>query len=141
KLVATVSWLTCNDSSCIPGKVKLELTPTSGSQAQADAISESDALVPKPLKGAKLEVVDQKENVALALALPESSAIHLAEWEVFPATEMAVDHLKPIKCTEDGGKWTATVAKNQYADPTLSELRLVFAKKGEAPLSVSWNAR
>lgn len=140
QLSAKVSWLTCNDASCIPGKVELKLSPTSGTTALAEAIGKAKALVPQQLSGIKLQVSEAAEAVALTLLLPADSKFEPTGWEIFPATEQALDHYKGIEFRHEGGKWTAKTAKNQYADGPLKELKLVFVKKGEAPVEVAWSA-
>ncbi len=139
QLGAKVSWLTCNDASCIPGKAELKLSPAAGTAENADALGKARASVPKSLDGLKLEVVESADAIVLTLETPEG--FDAAGWEVFPATEMALDHYKAFEFRRDGGKWTAKAGKNAYADGPLKELRLVLAKKGEAPLEAVWKAK
>ncbi|WAC20355.1 protein-disulfide reductase DsbD family protein [Luteolibacter sp. SL250] len=139
RLGAKVSWLTCNDASCIPGKAELKLSAASGSPENAAAIEKARALVPRPLEGLKLEVAETADAVALTLEAPQG--FDATGWEVFPATEMALDHYKAIEFRKDGGKWTATAKKNAYADGPLKDLVLVLVRKGETPLEVAWKAK
>ncbi|RYD32360.1 MAG: thiol:disulfide interchange protein, partial [Verrucomicrobiaceae bacterium] len=67
ELGAKVSWLTCNDASCIPGKAELKLSPAAGTAAHAEAIGKARALVPQPLEGLKLDVSETGDAVALTL--------------------------------------------------------------------------
>ncbi len=136
QLGAKVSWLTCNDASCIPGKAELKF---SASAEHAGAIEKARAFVPKPLDGLKLEVAESADSIGLTLEGPEG--FDPTGWEVFPATEMALDHYKAIEFRKDGGKWTAKAGKNAYADGPLKELLLVLVKKGESPLEVAWKAK
>lgn len=139
ELGVKVSWLTCNDESCIPGKVELKLSLDAATEKEAAAaIGKSLALVPKPLEGAKLAVTESGGNLNLSLSLPAGSTFDPAGCEVFPVTEQAVDYYKPFQFQKTGEIWTATAGKNEYADGPLKELRLVLAKKGAAPVEVSW---
>lgn len=138
KLSAKVSWLTCNDASCIPGKVDLTLAP--GSEQNAAVISKSLALVPQKTADLKLEVSESQDAVKLTLSPQNGGSFDPTGWEVFPATEQALDHYKPIVFSKIDGRWTATIAKNQYADGALKELELVLAKKGATPVVVKWKA-
>ena len=139
QLAAKVSWLTCNDASCIPGKAELKLSPAAGSAESADAVEKARARVPKPLEGLKLEVSETADAIGLSLETPEG--FDAAGWEVFPATEMALDHYKAIEFRKEGQKWAAKSGKNAYADGPLKELVLVLAKKGKTPLEVAWKAK
>lgn len=129
---AKVSWLTCDEESCVPGKAELKLTLG----AEKAAIDKFVAQVPKPAEGAKLEVTESAG--ALNLTLIPGPALDPAGYEVFPATEQAVDHYKPFQFQKTGPNWTATAAKNEYADGPLKELRLVLAKKGVEPVELVW---
>jgi DsbC/DsbD-like thiol-disulfide interchange protein len=138
ELAAHVSWLTCNDQSCIPGKVGLRLTlATAGA---AEAIESAVTKVPKILEGAKLTVREEGTALDLTLALPPGSKIDPAECDVFPATEQAIDHYKPVHFQKSGPTWSAKAVKNEYADGPLKELRLVLAAKDAPPLEVIWKA-
>lgn len=140
QLGAKVSWLTCNDASCIPGKAELKLDPAAGTPALAESIEKAQASIPKLAADLTLGVAETKDGVSLTLTAADGSAFDPTGWEVFPATELALDHYKAIEFRGDKGKWTATVAKNQYADDSLKELRLVLVKKGQTPLEVVWTA-
>jgi DsbC/DsbD-like thiol-disulfide interchange protein len=139
QLGAKVSWLTCNDASCIPGKAELKLSPAAGSAEHAGAIDKARNLVPKPQEGVKLVVSETADAVSLTLETPPG--FDAAGWEVFPETEMALDHYKAIKFQKEGGKWTAKAGKNAYADGPLKELVLVLLKEGEAPVEAAWKAK
>lgn len=139
ELGAKVSWLTCNDASCIPGKAELKLSPAAGTVESADAIVKARAAVPQRLDGLKLEVAESADAIGLTLETPEG--FDAAGWDVFPATEMALDHYKAVEFRRENGKWAAKAGKNAYADGPLKELRLVLVKKGEAPLEAAWKAK
>ena len=138
---AEISWLTCNDSSCVPGKVALKLAlggETASVPGNADAIAKFSALVPKPAAGAKLIVRESAGLLSLSLTLPSSSKIDPAGSEVFPVTLQAIDYYKPLRFEKTGPTWSASVKKNEYAEGDLKELKLVLAKKGAPPVEVAW---
>jgi DsbC/DsbD-like thiol-disulfide interchange protein len=139
QLSAKLSWLTCNDASCIPGKAEVKLTPGAGSTKSAAAIEKAKSLVPKPLSGLKLEVSESADGVKLSLGTP--GGFDPSSWQIFPATEMALDHYKAIEFRKEGEKWEAKTSKNAYADGPLKELVLVLVKEGESPLEVAWQAK
>lgn len=141
ELGAKVSWLTCNDASCIPGKVELKLSPASGDEKQAAQIIEAEKKVPKLLENAELQVTEHPDSVTLSLDISKNSAFDPTDWEVFPVTEQALDHRQPIKFQKDGANWTAKTTRNQYAEGALKELSLVLSKQGEAPVELRWSAK
>lgn len=139
ELTAQVSWLTCNDSSCVPGKADVTLVLDGKSDdAAARAVTAAQAQIPKPAEDATLVVRESGENLTLILNLPSDSAIDPAGSEVFPVTEQAVDHYKPFHFEKTGPTWTANATKNEYADGPLKELKLVLAKKGNPPVEIEW---
>ncbi len=145
ELAATVSWLSCNNDSCIPGMAEVKLTlggDGSGNSAEnAAAISKFAALVPKPAAaGTKLIVRESGNLLSLSLTLPSDSKIDPAGSEVFPVTLQAIDYYKPVRFEKTGPTWSATATKNEYAEGPLKELHLVLAKKGSPPVEVMWKS-
>lgn len=138
EMTATISWLTCNDDACVPGKV--DTTLSLAVEGATEAITAAEAKVPKPLAGTKLVVRESEEGLDLTLTLPPKSKINPANYEVFPATEQAVDHSKPIRFEKSGPTWSAKAGKNEYADGPLKALKLVLVKEGAPPIEVSWSA-
>jgi DsbC/DsbD-like thiol-disulfide interchange protein len=138
ELAGKASWLTCDESACVPGKVDLKLTLAA--TGAAEAVADAEKKIPKTVDGAKLVVREQGNDLDLTLTLPPGTAIDPAEAEVFPATEQAVDHYKPLKFEKSGPTWSAKAGKNEYADSPLKELRLVLVSKNSAPIEVVWKA-
>lgn len=141
-LTAKVSWLTCDDSACVPGDAVLTLTLLPGKPAEsanARAIAAARAKVPQPLAGAALAVAEDGQTLVLRLSLPAADAPDPAQSSVFPETPQAVDPAAAIEFTRDGDHWSARVPKNEYAAGPLKELTLVIAPQdGSAPVSVTW---
>ncbi|HVJ45133.1 MAG TPA: protein-disulfide reductase DsbD domain-containing protein, partial [Luteolibacter sp.] len=65
---AKVSWLTCDENACVPGKVDLKLTLAA--PGAAEVISAAEKKVPKPVDGAKLVVREEGTTLNLTLTLP-----------------------------------------------------------------------
>jgi thiol:disulfide interchange protein DsbD len=144
ELAAKVSWLTCNNASCVPGKAELKLALGGGDPAAssdtAEAISKAESQVPKTAAGVKLVVRESGKLLNLSLSLPSSSKLDPPGSEVFPETLQAVDHYQPIRFQKTGPTWSATVKKSEYAEGPLKELKLVLAKSGTPPVEVIWKA-
>lgn len=144
EVTATVSWLTCNDFSCVPGKAELKL-PLGGeavpSAAAAEAIAAATARVPKPLEDAKLVVRESGNRLSLSLTIPVDSKLDPAGSEVFPVTLQAIDYSKPVRFEKTGPTWSASATKSEYAEGPLKELRLVLAKKEATPVEVFWESK
>lgn len=138
KLKGKVSWLTCNDDSCVPGNAELELTLAAGAPAptnEAGLIAGALEKIPQAEKGAVLKVEEKEKTLVLAV-----SGVDLAERsEVFPATPQVVDAGAEFKFVKDGDSWKAEVAKSEYVAAPVKELVLVAAGKGGTnPVAVGW---
>jgi len=143
ELKAKVSWLTCNDDSCVPGKAELSLAVTKGTPAatpETGKIAKFEALVPQPLPGAELTVKEEGSQLRLFLKLPAGATTDPSAGEVFPATAQAVDHSKPFRFEKTDDGWSATATKNEYAAGPLKELALVISNPQGTPLTVVWKA-
>lgn len=139
ELSVTLSWLTCNDTSCVGGKA--ETTLELGVSGAEQVISKAAAKVPVAKEGAKLMVREEQKGVLdLTLSLPAGAKVDPASSEIFPATESAVDHSKLIRFEKSGPTWSAKVPKNEFADDVLTELKLVIVDEGVAPIEVTWTA-
>ncbi|MFT4176349.1 MAG: protein-disulfide reductase DsbD family protein [Luteolibacter sp.] len=139
KATATISWLTCNDDACIPGKAEISLEFEQDEPAQtpdAEAIRTAREKLPRPLAGTKLTVTERGKSLELTLSVPES--LNLTSAKVFPETPQAVDPSATLQFMKSGDVWTATVAKNEYASGPLKTLSLVIGS--ETPVRVTWNA-
>lgn len=142
EIKAKVSWLTCDDAACVPGKAELAagLVEEAGDPGpDAATLARSMDGIPQPLNGATLKVLPKDGVIGLEAGLPEE--VDLTGAEVFPMTPAVVDHLKPIEFVKDGKVWKATVAPHEYAEGPPDELELVLAGgRLEFPLLLSWKA-
>lgn len=144
KISAKASWLTCDDSACIPGKADLELVLEPGPPlASGDAPAMAAALdrVPRPLEGATLELVENGGALGLTLALPQGSTFDPEIYEVFPETPQALDPATPVRFRKTGSVWSASATKSEYAAGPLKSLVLVLAGEGVTPVTVAWTAK
>lgn len=136
QIKATLSWLTCNESSCVPGEAELTLSGT----GDASVIQKAYDATPKPLEGAKLAFVADKNQVTLTLTLPEQSKINPTIYDVFPVTPDAISaaselHFKPV----DGKPniWIATGKSSEYLDLKIKSLSIELFKSSEPAWSIS----
>lgn len=137
-----LSWLTCNDSSCVPGKAELELTlPAGDGSPSPDAalVTAAAEKLPRPIEGLALEVEDQGKTLRLSLRGPAD--FDPSESEVFIATPQTVDPAERPVFARVGEAWTAVVRKNEYAEGPATLVELVLAGgKISKPASVLWRS-
>ncbi len=144
-LKAKFSWLTCDDSGCIPGNADLELTLTAGAPAPTRDIEVLDAALRRvpltPPNRISLKVAEKEKSLVLTIAGLANPNIDLATYEVFPATPQAIESAARIRFSRDGTSWTAEVPKSEYLSSPLRTLTLVLAGKStDAPISLTWNS-
>ena len=144
KLKGKISWLTCNDDSCIPGDAELEISLVSGwpvATVEARVIDDALRKIPRPNPEIKLAVTETPKSLVLTLSNATTKPFDPAEYEIFPATLQAVDPAAKFAFVSDGQKWTATVPKSEYAPSPLKELTLVLAgTTGQAPMALAWKS-
>ncbi len=136
EIKATLSWLTCNESSCVPGEAELTLSAT----ANASAIQKAYDAIPKPLEGAKLEFIADKNQVTLTLTLPEKSKIDPSTYDVFPVTPEVISAAAELRFKPSEGKsntWFATGKSSEYLDLKIESLSIELFKSGETAWSIS----
>lgn len=142
KIQATFSWLTCDDSACIPGDATLTLSLPSGDPDPTPAAGEIAAAlktIPAPaVEPWRLNVTASQDKLDLDLTVPEG--VDPRKSEVFPLTVNAVHPAAVYRWSAVGNHWTATVPKSPYAPDTLRHLELVVhAPALENPVSVTWS--
>jgi|LakMenEpi03Aug12_release.lakeMendotaPanAssembly.Ray.scaffolds.fasta_scaffold07140_13 DsbC/DsbD-like thiol-disulfide interchange protein len=133
---ANLSWLTCNESSCVPGEANLILSAT-GDPA---VIQKAYDNTPKPLEGAKLAFVADKNHVTLTLTLPDKSKIDPTTYDVFPVTPDAISAASELRFRPTEGKpstWTATGKSSEYLDMKINSLTVEMFKTGEPAWSIT----
>lgn len=143
-LKGKVSWLTCNEETCIPGNAELVLSPKAGKEAagsEAEAISGALAKIPRPLEGVALSVTEKPETLLLSLKGSLDKPFDPKDYEALPETRQVVDAGAPINFAKEGENWQAEVKKSEYLTPPLKALTLVLkGKDGQPPVSVSWKS-
>lgn len=138
-LKGAITWLTCDDQTCMPGDVKLELKLEAGPPTptgDAKSVEAAGKSIPQPEPGAALTVKQAEKSLELSVTGP----LDLARYHVFPATESAIDPTVDIHFEKSGDGWKANVPLSEYATEPLKSLTLVFAgKKDEMPRTLTWS--
>jgi DsbC/DsbD-like thiol-disulfide interchange protein len=131
----SVSWLTCNDSSCVPGEQELTLP----AKADAELVASAYNALPKQIPGAKLAIATGGKGVIFTLSLPESSDFDPAAFEIFPATRNILDPAATPQFAKqpDSSTWTATAPKDEYLDGEPKEFAIVLYSPGKGAWKIS----
>lgn len=139
-----LSWLTCNDSACVPGDVELSLKLPAGDAAageSAEALAAAAEKIPSPA-GADVSLQVAEADGKLTLTLSAPASLDLEGAKAYPATPQAISDTAELAFTRRDGIWTATVPKNEYADGEIALLDIVLdGGKLPGPLAVSWRAK
>lgn len=137
-----LSWLTCNDSACVPGDVELSLKLPAGDGAagpRAEAIAAAERKMPAPAKDASLTLRESGNTLILTLTGPES--LDLTGARAFPATPQVVADSADLVFQRKEGAWVAEAPKNEYAEGEIALLDIVIhGGKVAEPISVTWRA-
>lgn len=136
EIKATLSWLTCNKSSCVPGEAELTLSST----GDASNIQTAFKIIPKPLEGATLQFVADEKQVVLTLTLPKKSKIDPSTYDVFPVTPDAISAASKLSFKKSEGEpntWIATGKSSEYLDLEIKSISLELFKSNETTWSVS----
>ena len=136
EIKAKLSWLTCNESSCVPGETKLTLSTT----GDASVIQAAYMAIPKPLDGGKLEFTADKTQVVITLSLPEKNNIDPTLYEVFPITPDIISAASELRFKVSENKpntWIAIGKSSEYIEINIKSLSLELFKSGEASWSIS----
>jgi len=138
-----LSWLTCNDSACVPGDVELSLKIPAGDGAPgkaAEALAAAAKKMPVSAEGSTLEV-KEGEGGKLLLTLTGPESLDLTGAKAYPATPQVVADTAELVFEKKNGAWVAEVPKNEYAEGKVTLLEVVLhGEKLSAPLSVTWRA-
>ena len=130
KLEADVSWLTCDNSACVPGDAKLVLEVKSGAIQAGEneaTILASLKKIPKTLPGHSLTAIDTGKTLKLSIDPPEGETRDLSSYKVFPETPNVIDPAAVIRFAKSEKHWTAEVAKSEYLNGEPKELALILA--------------
>ncbi len=140
ELKVSLSWLTCDDSACVPGDAELSLKLPAG-EAQpgggAAAIATAEKKIPKPVNHTTAGVEEKDGKVIMSFKMPGDFDFEGAE--AFPATPDVVDPGATIAVKKSEEGWTASAPKDEYATGPVKEYDLVLAGgKLPHPIVVSW---
>ncbi len=140
-----ISWLTCNDASCIPGNAELELSLQTGEAAatpEAAFIEEWQVKVPRPADGMSMTVKEGPDKLLITLRSAPGSVPVPGDCEIYPVTGQIIDPKAKVRFGSDGGGiWSAEVPPSEYISKPVKELSLVLAPKGGATgVLVTWKA-
>ena len=108
-----LTWLTCNDSGCVPGASDLTLKVSD----KTDNIENAYDSIPKPLPDAKLTLNTSDKDLEFTLTLAPGTDLDPASLDVFPVTTDTVDPAaKPRfkKKADSPETWIAIAPKNEY---------------------------
>ena len=135
-LRTTLSWLTCNEKTCIPGKAQLKLS----SSANPKLVATAYETLPLPLPDAKLTIISADEFIQMTLTLAADSDIHPSDYEIFPVTPNIIDpaakpRFEPNPTTPHA--WISTAPKSEYFTDNLEGLTLVLKGKNGTFYQVS----
>ena len=102
-----LSWLTCDDTACVPGdaELKLSIGPGGDPTEHSEAIFETLKTNPRHPKGSKLEVQVADKSVTMKIHLPEG--IDATGATVFPATPGVADLKEVIRVEKTDSGWQA----------------------------------
>ncbi|QTN33606.1 hypothetical protein HZ994_15240 [Akkermansiaceae bacterium] len=122
---ATLSWLACNDESCIPGEqtLKLAIAPD---KALVDAAHQR---LPRKLEGSSLVARNSADDISILLTLPPGHPLDPTSCELFPITRNVIDPgSKPSFGPHKGAKntWEATAKKSEYLEGSAGKFALLL---------------
>jgi DsbC/DsbD-like thiol-disulfide interchange protein len=132
----TLSWLTCSDESCVPGRQEVKLSKGEHSEM----IKASYASLPKQLQDAKLSVALNNDIVSITLELPETSEINPSEFEVYPITpDIVAPSAKPAFVQDSSKKqtWNATAPKNEFLSEAPKEFAILLKGVSKSSFTAS----
>lgn len=136
EIKATLSWLACNESSCVPGEVELTLS----THGDISDIQMAYSSIPQPLDDGKLEFIADKTQVTLILTLPEKSKINPSTYDIFPVTPDVISAASELRFKAMENKthtWIATAKSSDYINVEIKSLAIEMFKSGEASWSIS----
>ena len=134
-ITPAISWLTCNDQSCVPGKANPTLSPP-----QPEIVEKAYAALPEEIPAATLATSIEGENVTLTLTLPANIKLDPTTCTVFPATRnVLTPSAKPTFGKHDSSPdtWTTTAPKSEYLEGTPKTLTLVLVDAAGKAWTVS----
>lgn len=141
ELAAAFSWLTCDDSACVPGDATLKLRLKPGADSVPDIADVIDATMKQvPVDAAGewgLAVAEAGDSLDLRLSVPVGTSIDTVR--AYPLSVNVVHPGAGFDFKSDGGALTVTVPKSPFAPNPLESLALVIHADGMGhPVIVRW---
>ena len=123
RIALKASWLTCDDSACLPGDASLSLLLPAGEpqdSPEAAAIQAARRAVPQPDPSLRLALETPAEGplrLTLVRQTKAAASPDPAACAVFPAVSGIVDDASVIRFQPAGeNRWTAEAARSPYPD-------------------------
>ena len=143
ELQAELSWLTCNDLSCVAGEVTLKLKLRDGKAvgAMVDCAAVQKAVAGAPEKAAhevKLRFAEASDKWTFTLESADALNLDAQKTEVFVATPELVPTAATIRFRKDGHHWVAQCAKSEFAPDAPEECVILLMQEGKRPVRVEW---
>lgn len=136
ELSAHLSWLTCNDETCVPGNALLTLSK----EPEQEIVKAAFEDLPNPIPGAGLVITSDPENLTVKLKTMPADNFNPTEYKIFPATPNVVDAAADphFEAADDGPhSWTAIFKKSPYLQGEPETLTLVLGGPGLSTWTVS----
>lgn len=133
--VAKVTWLTCNDKSCVPGKAELSLAP-----ADSTLVANAYSALPVEIPGAELFFEESEGDIGFVLRLSTDSDLDPGAMTIFPATRnvLAPSAMPTFEKSKAASNlWKATAPRNEYLEGSPESLTLVLVEKNGKAWTVS----
>ena len=140
----TVTWLACNDKSCVSGEatVKATIAPGNGTAGpHANAITTAMIGIPKKNQNLQLTVIEDSGKIDLSLkhSANLTQKLELTNAEIFPITEQALDPRERILLKKSDTGYIVRAKKNEYATEPLTQLELLIVPPDGTPaFTVEW---
>ncbi|MCW1923999.1 protein-disulfide reductase DsbD family protein [Luteolibacter arcticus] len=146
ELKVALSWLTCNESACVPGDAEVSVNlPAGDGAASKDAavLAAAEKKIPAPVKDLVMSVTEESDKMVVITLQAHLSIIGKFDpvgSSLFPATPEVIEAgEKPVFVKTGADNWTAKAKKNEYAEGPATLLDIVLTGgKLERPLIVSW---
>ena len=136
---ATVNWLACNDTGCVPGEAKVQSTVPAKPEDTTHREKITTAFAILPAKDPALRLDVSESDGWLDLSLTGADHLQLDGAELFPETEQAIDPSSAWHWKKSPTGYSARVKKNEYASGSLQQLVLVVVPKASSrSLRIEW---
>ncbi len=136
-LKASLSWLTCNDETCVPGEAELTF-PT---ETDPGAVTAAYEKLPRALANSMLSVSRDGDNIFISLTLADNSACNPESCELFPITHNVIDPATEPrfkKSTDPENTWQASAPKSEYLSGKIGKFEiLLVAPNGTASIATT----